>query len=152
MLIQGDYNSAKARHLQIRFEKCEQKREDEAGTGVKCKTDDEVKEWLKRKFILTYANSIRFRLELFNSAKIVKESRTTWIPINTQYREEKVFMSQVTYAELQDRLWQWGAVTKEDHEDLFKIEQTNSRPYEFKDNVHVSVSYELYLNLTVLDR
>ena len=82
----------------------------------------------------------------------MKESRTTWIPINTQYREEKVFMTQITYTELQDRRWQWGAVTKEEHEDLFKIIQTNSRPYEFDDNVHISVSYELYLNLTVIDR
>ena len=56
MRVQGDYNSSKARHLQIRFEKCEQEREDELKTGVRCKADEEIKEWLKRKFIITYAN------------------------------------------------------------------------------------------------
>ena len=61
-------------------------------------------------------------------------------------------MTQITHTELQDRLWQWGAVTKEEHEDLFKITQASSRPYEFEDNVHISVSYELNLHLTVIDR
>ena len=80
------------------------------------------------------------------------ESRTEWIPINSQIREEVVFQASVTALRLQDRVWQWSTWTQEDVEDIFKIHETKKRPYEFRDNVHVQVTLEFDLNLTVIDR
>lgn len=37
--------------------------------------------------------------------KIVPESRTTWIPINSQFREEVVFEVSLTDLQLQDKIW-----------------------------------------------
>ena len=54
-------------------------------------------DWLRRKFVVTFVNQRRFRLEAFDEGKIVEESRTNWIPINTQIREEIVFKLSVTH-------------------------------------------------------
>ena len=48
--IQGDYNSPKARHLKLMFERCDSKLRDT------CHSDEEITNWLKRKFILIYEN------------------------------------------------------------------------------------------------
>ena len=70
---------------------CDQEKEAEEASGITCKAKEEIYEWLKQKYMLTFTNQIRFRLEEFSEGKIVKESRTTWIPINTQLREEIMF-------------------------------------------------------------
>ena len=54
--------------------------------------------------------------------------------------------------QLQDRIWQWGSLTAEFQNDLFKIDQIGIRPYEFPNSVHMSVTYEFDLNLEVIDR
>ena len=64
---------------------------------MKCKSKEEILEWLRRKFVVTFVNQRRFRLEAFDEGKIVEESRTNWIPINTQIREEIVFKLRVTH-------------------------------------------------------
>ena len=77
--IQGDYNAARTRSLVLQFEMCTQTPD----SPVKCKSKQEIKEWLQRKFIVTYVNQRRFRLEAFDESKIVEESRTNWIPLNS---------------------------------------------------------------------
>ena len=144
MRLQGDYNAAKTRSIVIEFQKCEKK--------AYCKSDTEIKDWLKRKFILTYTNRKRFQIEEFNNQKIIDEAKTTWIPINSQLREDVVFQLQVTNLQLQDRIWQWGSLTTEYQNDLFKIDQIGIRPYEFPNSVHMSITYEFDLNLEVIDR
>ena len=52
--VQGDYNSVKARHLKIMFEKCDSNLVDN------CKTDEEITEWMKRKFVVVLENQTRF--------------------------------------------------------------------------------------------
>ena len=49
--VQGDYNSDKARHLKIMFEKCDNNTFE--GT---CKTEEEISQWLVRKFIVILEN------------------------------------------------------------------------------------------------
>ena len=53
--------------------------------------------------------------------------------------------------DLQDRVWQWSTWTKEDY-NIFKIHETKKRPYEFRDNVHIQVTFEFDLDFTVTDR
>ena len=36
--------------------------------------------------------------------------------------------------------------------EIFKIHETKKRPYEFRDNVHIQITIELDLDLTVIDR
>ena len=50
--VRGDYNSSKARSLVIQFEKCKST----PFNPVICKTDQQINDWVKRKFIVTYTN------------------------------------------------------------------------------------------------
>ena len=77
--IQGDYNSARTRSLVLEFDKCQETPEN----PIKCKSDDEILQWLRRKFILIYSNGRRFQMEEFGVHKIIEEARTTWVPINS---------------------------------------------------------------------
>ena len=63
-----------------------------------------------------------------------------------------VFRVSNTQLQLQDRLFQWSSLTREDHDNIFKIADHTKRPYEFKNNVHMAVTIEFELDLTVIDR
>jgi len=97
-------------------------------------------------------NTRRFSLAEFGVYKVIPEARRNWIPINSQFREEIVFKISITGLSLQDKVWQWGSLTEESIDSIFKIEQTGSRPYEFPNDVHISVTFELNLDKTVIDR
>ena len=78
----------------FRFEKCK----DEDHTPGYCKSDEFIKEWLVRKFILTYSNNRRFRIDEFENDIVVEEARIAWIPVNTQLREEVIYEVSRTHA------------------------------------------------------
>ena len=52
--IQGDYNSVKARHLKLMFEKCD------PTERTTCKSELEISEWMRRKYIVILENQARF--------------------------------------------------------------------------------------------
>ena len=87
LFIHGDYNAACTRSLVFQFEKCRNQTDSTAANGaetaVTCKSDEEIYSWLQRKFILLKYNQRRFRLETFDSDKVVEESKTAWIPITS---------------------------------------------------------------------
>ena len=62
----GDYNSARGNQLVIRFEMCSG-RDD-------CKTKSQIKEWIKRKFIITLGNMASFNKEKVEKLKLTKSS------------------------------------------------------------------------------
>ena len=77
MYLYGDYNTRKARLISIQLIKC---------TGhTYCKTDEEILEFLRDKWIMLLVNQIRFDSEGFDEATSNPEARVKWIPINTQY-------------------------------------------------------------------
>ena len=91
-------------------------------------------------------------MEQFDARKVIEEARMNWIPINSQIREEIVWKVSLTFLDLQDVLWQWGILTHELFENIFHITEVKKRPYEFYNNIHVSVTYEFDLDLTFIDR
>ena len=85
--IQGDYNSPQARHLVLLFEKCDP----EKFTEGKCKSDEAIIEWLRRKFVIIHSNQMRFNSRDYNSLdKISREAKFEYFPVNTILREEIV--------------------------------------------------------------
>ena len=68
-----------AKVLKIVFEKCNN---DTIAEGV-CKSDQEIKEFLRRKFIMTLNNQIRFNTMEYDEDRIVKESILSWYPIHS---------------------------------------------------------------------
>ena len=106
--MQGDYNSVRHRSFFLGFEMCQSTKEN----PIECKTDEEIYDWLKRKFIFSVVNTRRFVLEEFvENRKIKPEARTNWIPINSQFREEVIFKITKTLLSLQDAIFQFGSVT-----------------------------------------
>ena len=60
--VQGDYNSPKARSFVLRFEKCN----NVTFEGL-CKSEEQIKTWLARKFIFMIVNNVRFSTREFSS-------------------------------------------------------------------------------------
>lgn len=97
-------------------------------------------------------NNVRFEVSSFDDAnKLNPEVRTLWIPVNTQLREEVVYKIQLTDLSLQDTYYQFSALTEQDLRTFKNVFQM-TRPYEFKDRVHVQVTFEFDLNLHKVDR
>lgn len=91
-------------------------------------------------------------IEKFDTkGKIVEESRSTWIPINSQLREEVVLKLSITDLMLQDERFHWGSLNQYP-ERVFKIEEVGKRPYEFPNDIHISVTVEVNLDLTIIER
>lgn len=83
--LQGDYNSARATQLVIRYEICV----DEPSTPIierKCKDYDDIKQWLNRKFLLTMENQITFQKDEVEDKKLSKSSRLVWNVLSPQQR------------------------------------------------------------------
>ena len=55
--------------------------------GILCKSKDEIKEWLSGKYIVLFYNQIRFDPKNFFEESKIKESRISYIPINSQMRQ-----------------------------------------------------------------
>ena len=71
--LYGDYNSYKALQFNIQFIKCHDK---PAGF---CKTDAEIKEFMRDKFILILHNQVRFDSTKYGSESIIPETRVKWL-------------------------------------------------------------------------
>ena len=74
--IYGDYNSYKAQLFNIQFVKCHDK------PGF-CKSDEEISEFLRNKYILLFYNQVRFDAKYYGSESIIAESRIKWLNFNT---------------------------------------------------------------------
>ena len=48
-----------------------------------CKSDIEIQNFLKRKFIVTLNNQIRFDTAVYDDGRLVKEAILTWYPIHS---------------------------------------------------------------------
>ena len=90
--IIGDYDSTIAQQFVIQFEKCDN------ATRSTCKTEDEIIDFLKEKYIITRSNNRRFLQDEFSDPGkiIINESRLKWIPISSQIRQIVPFSIKVT--------------------------------------------------------
>ena len=145
--IWGDYDSREAQQLQFEFVFCQ------GGTDNGCETEENIREWLKRKFIVLLYNEIRFDTEKFFYESRVYESRIIYIPISSQIKQVIPFKIQRTHLELQDyQHVMLGEITEIEMDNLFRLEKKQPMPYEFNDGVWISVTIEMSLDLFKYDR
>ena len=81
----GNYNSADFSGLQVSFVKCDPALRDT------CKSDQEIEDFMKRLFLLTYTNSIRFDQTDYHTKRAIPEARLMWHPIRSSQRAEQVY-------------------------------------------------------------
>ena len=142
--IWGDYNSAKAMQLAVKFQMCE---------GAGCESEEEIKKWLSGKYVVLLYNQVRFITNQFGKDSIVKEARITYVPISSQTRQLIPFKVSPADIELQDSMGiELGDITLEKKSNLFRLEQMTALPYEKADNVWISLTVERDLSLRVLSR
>ena len=67
MRISGDYNSKKARQINIQLQKCQ---------GEGCKNETEITKFFKNKFMYLHINEVNFVTDGFDSERVNKESRS----------------------------------------------------------------------------
>ena len=75
MKVWGDYNSAKAQQLAIKFKMCEGRAD--------CESEASTREWLRGKYILLLYNQIRFDTNNYFYESAVSESSLAYIPISS---------------------------------------------------------------------
>ena len=82
--VSGNFNSNSIRHLQIHLVKCD------SSIRGDCKSDEEITEWLRRKFIIVMTNNERFDSTVYTDDRVVRESLFYWHPVKSTLREEIV--------------------------------------------------------------
>ena len=75
LIIYGDYNSRDGNIVSIVFEKCD------SAVRNTCRSDQEIYDFLKRKFLVTVENSNIFRMSTYNETKVTFESQFRWYPV-----------------------------------------------------------------------
>ena len=77
MYIKGSIYSKEGRIISIELKRC---------VGEKyCKTEEEIKTFLKGKWLLLINNQKLFNPTKFEEESIESYAKMTWIPINTQF-------------------------------------------------------------------
>ena len=77
LVIWGDYNSAKAQQISVKFNFCNNRDRDD------CFSKEETKEWLQRKFIVLLYNQRRFDPNTFHEGTRIEEARIAYVPISS---------------------------------------------------------------------
>ena len=68
-----------ARQFILLFEKC-----DNATFDGVCKSEEEITDWIRRKFVIVIYNSQKFSSKDYeDSKKVISETVVNWIPINS---------------------------------------------------------------------
>ena len=100
--LQGMYESEKARQLAIAFEKCDPK------LRATCKSDHEITEWIKGKYIVTIENTWTFRQYEYGSKRLTAHTNFNWFLLGSVVRGEKSRKFTVSNIEFQDGFLQLG--------------------------------------------
>ena len=127
MMIRGDYNSQTAQILVIEFNRCHNKT---SADSVVCKSEQEINEFIKGKYLTILSNEIRFNSEQPGIASIIKESAMTWYPIS--YKMQLRYPHQVSMSQLfsQDQPLNLDELTEMANGQIFRLTRQPQMPAE----------------------
>ena len=100
--------------------------------------------------MLTMQNSEKFINDKYDDSKIQHVSKAIWYMMNSQYRSEYINELQMTELVLQDSI-PLGEL-EEIKEEIISVSKNGERAYEFFDNVHTEIVFEVNLNRIQLRR
>jgi len=113
--VHGDFDSQTARQLNFQLLRC---------TGrADCKSEEEILDYFRGKYLIFCTNQIRFDSSKYNAEAIVKESRFSWLRMNTSVRETIPFKIQSTQLNLKDNFFDIDELTEHEASSVFKLEQ-----------------------------
>ncbi len=144
--IFGNYDSGIASNLFIGFEQCTPE------PGVrKCKTEQQIEEWLVGKYFITVENQKSFIKDELNENSIRADSSVKWYPVSKYARDDTVRMIQRGIAEVNDGLFSFDSLTLQTYE-TFTIENLAPRQMAYDRNWLKAITYEVSLGQTVYKR
>ena len=79
------------------------------------------------------------------------ESKFKWFPTKSFAQEEYALSISEHQLKLQDTSLQFSSTTEINH-DIFEVEVTSVRPFEYLDRAHIAFTFEMNLNLLVTER
>ena len=126
------------------FEKCDWRTD-------KCKSDADIDEWLKQKYIVVLENNKVFSQREFDKKSIDQNSFLKWYSMSPDQRIEYVNVIERQQFNLNDSFLAFGSLTESDTKG-FKSTKTPNRVLNYKNNMLNSVTYELSLGLEFYDR
>lgn len=145
LVIWGDYNSNTAQQLAVSFVMCKD--------HEYCKSENEIREWLKNKFIVLLYNKLSFTRDRYFHQTLQEASVIQYIKVSSQMRQLIPFELQKTSLELQD----YNFVNLEDFTEiefdhLFKLNKKEMMPYEQNTNIWVEITFERDLAVWIYER
>ena len=84
LFIRGNINSENTSNIRVLLKKC-------SGKDY-CKSDAEILDFVRGKFILVYLNQIRFDSSKYGDESIIKESRIDWLRVSTIAQTEYPYL------------------------------------------------------------
>lgn len=147
--LMGDYYTAKAKSLVLKFDMCV----DEPTTPLdqrKCKDPEEIKHWMRRKFLLTLENQVTFNKDIIEYPKLSKSSRLVWNVLSPQNRIEMYNYVSLTKLDLRDEIS--AIVSTPEEFNMFTSRPGPIRMYDYFDNTQLAITYELDRDLFVIRR
>ena len=139
--IIGNYNTDKANNIMIVFEKCNSE-----ALGRACKTDDEINDWLRFKYIVALENERFFVQDKFDEERIKGVSHLSWYSVTPlNQRSDYVRMINLSDVVLNDDIYD-VANQNEETEMAFTFGDSALRSMQYLNDFHNSVTYELSSN------
>jgi len=102
----------------VQFIKCNK----ELHPDIECKSDEEITEFMRDKWILLLYNQIRFDSNYYGEEAIIQESRIMWVPVNSQIQQSLPFKIMKTKLFLQDESINLDDLTEIEDASVFKLE------------------------------
>ena len=102
----GNYDLPNGANLMIVFEKC-----NNATSAVTCKSEAEIRKWLKFKYFVGLINSRVFVQHKFEDERIQTESHLLWFPVSTSVRMDHVVILNRFTMQLNDSHFNLGSIT-----------------------------------------
>lgn len=106
--IWGNYNSLTTLNIVAAFDLC-----DPASSQVTCKSEQEIQNFLKSKYLVFYYNAKRFVQHKFSDERISAVSRVKWLPVSIESRVDYVYKIERTKFMLNDKYFNIGGLTQE---------------------------------------
>lgn len=118
--MHGNFDASNAANLMIAFETCDQN-----DPNVKCKSEAQIRNWMKHKYILVLLNERKFVQYKFEDEKILQHSYFKWYGLTPDARTDIINFVVRSFFELSDQIWNIGNIDSTKFEGFHLERQPN---------------------------
>ena len=135
--IQGKYDASAAKNLMVIVQKCNPETSE-----VTCKSDAEIEEWLRYKFILIVRNQRKFIQYQFGEKRVQKAAELKWYSVNNVMRSDNPMVIYRSDIYLDDNQFSLGSFMS-DEERGFQMKDNPTRIMEYPNDFYNAITFEM---------